>query len=173
MSGQVSKKTGDSHNDARSGHRRQLTLNVMSFGYKESTPPLANMVFDVRFLKNPYWVPELRPLTGLDQPVAEYVLTQQLAVDFLDSISAMLANILPRFEELEIDEFSVALGCTGGQHRSTSIAEALARRISESFPNVRVVTQHRELSARGLTGADNCSEDKDPLRPKCGAQDVT
>jgi RNase adapter protein RapZ len=145
MSETVSKKPGESQNNARDGEQRKLTLNVISFGYKEAAPPLANMVFDVRFLKNPYWVPELRPLTGLDEPVAEYVLNQQLAVDFLESVCGLLSNILPRFEELEIDEFSVALGCTGGQHRSTSIAEALARRIAESFPDVNVVTQHREL----------------------------
>lgn len=128
----------------------KLTLTVMSFGYKEAAPPLANMVFDVRFLKNPYWVPELRPLTGLDGAVAEYVLTQQLAVDFLDSVCALLSNVLPRFKELEIAEFTVAMGCTGGQHRSTAIAEALAKRIAEVFSDVTVVTQHRELEAKGL-----------------------
>src|ERR1700679_1845228 len=76
--------------------KRQLTVKLVSFGYKAAPPPLANVVFDVRFLKNPYWVEELRPLTGLDKPVQDYVLEQPLAQDFLESILTLLAKVLPQ-----------------------------------------------------------------------------
>ena len=131
---------------------RRLEVTVMSFGYKESAPPLANMVFDVRFLKNPYWIPELRPLTGLDQPVRDYVLKQELAVQFLDSLTALLAGVLPRFVEFEIFDFAVALGCTGGQHRSTALAAALSGRLAAMFPAYSIVTRHRELPSIGSSG---------------------
>src|SRR5262249_44007620 len=93
-----------------------LEVTVMSFGYKEGPPPLTNMVFDVRFLKNPFWIAELRPLSGLDQPVQDYVVKQALAREFLDSLLILLNSVLPRFAELELTDFSIAFGCTGGQH---------------------------------------------------------
>lgn len=123
----------------------RFSVTVMSFGYKSGPPPTANMVFDVRFLKNPFWVPELRPLTGRDQAVAEYVLSQKAAGEFLDSLMALLETVLPRFQELGIEEFSLALGCTGGQHRSTALVEAIARRMSETHPQLSVKRVHREL----------------------------
>jgi len=136
---------------------RRLAVTVLSFGYKEGPPPLANMVFDVRFLKNPYWVPELRPLSGLDQPVREYVLTQELAVQFLDSLTALLAGVLPRFVEVEIFDFSVAFGCTGGQHRSTALAAALSERLAAMFPEYGIVVRHRDLPgcADGADSSDS------------------
>src|SRR5271170_6589757 len=112
----------DSHLPGQPGVR-ELAVTILSFGHKAGAPPVANMVFDVRFLKNPFWVPELRPLTGLDKPVREYVLSQEAARDFLDSLMQLLSQLLPKFEELEIYEFSIALGCTGGQHRSAALAE--------------------------------------------------
>jgi len=126
---------------------RRLSVTVMSFGYKEGPPPLANMVFDVRFLKNPYWVPELRPLSGRDAAVQQYVVKQPLALDFLDSLSTLLAVILPRFVDLEIGEFTLALGCTGGQHRSVALVEAVADRLERLFPIYQVIRIHRELAA--------------------------
>ena len=118
----------------------------MSFGYKQGPPPVANVVWDVRFLKNPYWVEELRPLTGLDARVQEYVLQQPLAQDFLSSLTSIFAKVLPKVVEHKVDRYIIALGCTGGQHRSTTLAEALSKILSEQFPNFAISVRHRELS---------------------------
>ena len=106
------------------------------------------MVFEVRFLPNPYWVDELRPLTGLDARVQNYVLEQPLAKDFLESLTELLNKVLPRVAKLKLKEFTVALGCTGGQHRSATIAEALAEILAKNFPHYAIVTVHRELGER-------------------------
>lgn len=132
---------------AKSGSH-DFEVRVMSFGYKSGAPPQANVVFDVRFLKNPYWVDELRPLTGLDARVQNYVLEQPLARDFLDSLTDLLNKVLPRVAKLKLKEFTVALGCTGGQHRSATIAEALAEILAKNFPQYSIVTEHRELGER-------------------------
>jgi len=135
---------------------RALEVTVMSFGYKQGPPPLANVVFDVRFLKNPFWIEELRPLTGLDKPVQEYVLEQPMAQDFLESLSSLLNRVLPKVVEHKVHHYIIALGCTGGQHRSTALVEALAARLKENIPNCTVTIQHRELFnnaiATGATG---------------------
>ena len=126
-----------------------LSVTVMSFGYKEGAPPVANLVFDVRFLKNPFWVEELRPLTGRDPAVQQYVMQQPLAVEFLQSVIHMLDALLPKLSAQEISEFSIAFGCTGGQHRSVTMAEALAADIIKRCPDFKVMMQHRELEAAG------------------------
>ncbi len=148
MSGKVTKPVEASNAPPGAEMPKKLALTIMSFGYKEGLPPPANMLFDVRFLKNPYWVPELRPLTGLDAPVRDYVLTQPLAVNFLETLFTLLDAILPRFAELELSEFTIAFGCTGGQHRSTAVAEALADRIEDFFPEFEVFRHHRELAQK-------------------------
>lgn len=122
-----------------------LQIIITSFGYKQGPPPLANIVFDVRFLKNPYWVEELRPLTGLDHPVQQYVLEQELAQDFLESMKGLLAKVLPKMAELKVEKFVIAFGCTGGQHRSATLVEKLADELASTYPAYRVVKQHREL----------------------------
>ncbi len=132
-------------NNSADTEGRQLSITVCSFGYKAGTPPVANIVLDVRFLQNPYWVPELRPLTGLDSPVREYVLTQSGALELLDSLTELLSKILPRVADLGIFEFSIAFGCTGGQHRSAALAEALAERLEKIYPKFAVSRHHREL----------------------------
>ena len=129
----------------------------MSFGYKQGPPPLANVVFDVRFLKNPYWVEELRPLTGRDQPVQDYVLQQPLAQDFLQSLQVLLSKVLPKMAELKVGQFIIALGCTGGQHRSATLVEALAGLLRQKFPQYTVVIAHREL----CPSDGDCGEDRD------------
>lgn len=128
-----------------------LELTLISFGYKEGAPPLANLVFDVRFLKNPFWIEELRPLTGRDSAVQDYVLEQPLATEFLQSITNMLELLLPRLAEQKITDFSVAFGCTGGQHRSATMVEALATEINQRFPQFKIHKQHRELDGDGNT----------------------
>ncbi len=127
--------------------KRELEVVVTSFGYKQGPPPLANVVFDVRFLKNPYWVEELRPLTGLDTPVQEYVLQQSLAQDFLETLVTLLLKVLPHVSAHKVDHYIIALGCTGGQHRSTTLVEALGKKLRQQFPQYHVTLKHRELSA--------------------------
>lgn len=132
-----------------------LEVSIQSFGYKEGSPPLANLVFDVRFLKNPFWVEELRPLTGRDEPVQKYVLEQPLAADFLKSVLHMLDTLLPRLEEQKIADFTIAFGCTGGQHRSVTMVEALASEILKRYPLYRVKKAHRELDAKNIADASD------------------
>ena len=129
---------------------KPLELVITSFGYKKSAPPSANIVFDVRFLQNPYWVEELRPLSGKDQPVQDYVLKQELAQDFLAFLTSMLKKILPRMNDRQIGQYTIALGCTGGQHRSATLVEALGKDLRVVFPQYKVIVAHRELDQVGL-----------------------
>lgn len=129
-------------------NRSGLLLRILSFGYKMGKPPSANAIFDVRFLKNPYWVEELRPLSGKDAPVQEYVMAQKAARDFHESILELLVKLIPQLQENNLSEFSVAFGCTGGQHRSATMVELLSREISEHFPGLRVEKVHRELDGK-------------------------
>jgi UPF0042 nucleotide-binding protein len=125
-----------------------LEIEIISFGFKAGPPPKAHMLFDVRFLKNPFWVDRLRPLTGLDNEVQDYVLEQHLAKEFLVNLVRMLKVILPEVAERKIEHYTIAFGCTGGQHSSTSIVEYLAKVLHNSFPNYTIKTYHRELDKR-------------------------
>ena len=122
---------------------RALHATVMSFGYKYGLPVDADIVIDCRLLPNPHWVAELRPLNGLDQPVRDYVFGQEGAAEFVDEY----ATLLRRYEEgyrREGKHFAtVAVGCTGGKHRSVAISEELAARLRADGVDVRVV--HRDL----------------------------
>ena len=118
-----------------------LRLNIVSFGYKYGLPVDADLVADCRFLPNPHWVPELRPLTGQDAPVREYVLAQPGAPAFLDAYSKALEVSLAGFEREGKRFVTLAVGCTGGKHRSVAMAEQLAARIAGG--DVRVT--HRDL----------------------------
>ncbi len=106
-----------------------MQISVVSFGFKHGLPPDVDNVFDVRFLPNPHWVPALRDLTGLDPIVREYVLAQPDARVFLDKVSSLLEFLLPGYEVEGKAYMSVAVGCTGGKHRSVVIAEELAATI--------------------------------------------
>jgi UPF0042 nucleotide-binding protein len=125
-------------------HQTQLT--IMSFGYKHGLPQELDLCFDVRFLPNPFFVEGLRPLSGLDAPVSQYVLAQGDAVAFLDQLESMVTFLLPRFEHEGKAYVTVAIGCTGGRHRSPALAAALAERLGPRAGTVRVV--HRDV-ARG------------------------
>ncbi|MBA3857601.1 MAG: hypothetical protein C0507_11895 [Cyanobacteria bacterium PR.3.49] len=133
------------HNDTNGAETDRLEVTVMSFGYKRGDAPSANAVFDVRFIKNPYWVEELRPLTGLDKAVQDYVLEQLPAQDFLTSILDLTVKIIPQFSHAKVKHFTIAFGCTGGQHRSTTIAENIAVSLARFFPEAHVRVMHREL----------------------------
>ena len=129
--------------DIVAGEQRPLQVAVESFGFKHGLPLDADHVVDVRFLKNPYWVDELRHLTGKDQAVADYVLSQPGARDFALGYADLLAPMLAGYLA-ELKPFvTIAIGCTGGKHRSVACAEAIAKRLREHGHSVRVM--HRDI----------------------------
>lgn len=121
-----------------------LRIDIVTFGFKYGIPLEADLVFDVRFLTNPYWEPELKPLSGLEPPVREFVLGQPAASRFLDLVTQLLELTAPAYRAEGRGRLRVALGCTGGYHRSIALAEALAERIGH-FEDVEVGVFHREL----------------------------
>jgi UPF0042 nucleotide-binding protein len=120
-----------------------LRLNVMSFGFKYGLPVDADMVADCRFLPNPHWVPDLAPLTGQDEQVRDYVLAQPGAAEFLDAFVAAVGVALAGYQREGKHHAMLAVGCTGGKHRSVVMAEQIAERLAGSWPGVRVA--HRDL----------------------------
>jgi UPF0042 nucleotide-binding protein len=120
-----------------------MHITVVSFGFKYGLPPDVDNVFDVRFLPNPHWVADLRDLTGRDRPVRDYVLAQEGCRDFLDKAGDLLAFLLPSYEKEGKTYMSVAVGCTGGKHRSVVIAEELAGSIRTLGFDVAVF--HRDV----------------------------
>jgi UPF0042 nucleotide-binding protein len=110
---------------------QELALTVMSFGFKYGVPSNADLVFDVRFLPNPYFVPELKALTGKDERVSAYVIDRPDAWEFLDRVAELLGFLLPRFQREGKSYLTVAIGCTGGKHRSVAIAKVLADRLKD------------------------------------------
>ena len=123
----------------------RLTLVFESFAFKHGVPLDADYVFDVRVLPNPYYIRELRPLTGRDAPVASYLEGQPEVAAMIEQIETFLARWLPAFEEDQRSYLTVALGCTGGQHRSVYAVETLARRFEGRHATL---VRHRELDAR-------------------------
>jgi len=122
-----------------------LTLVFESFAFKNGVPLDADYVFDVRVLPNPYYIRELRPLTGRDAPVAAYLEAQPEVAEMLRQIDSFLARWLPAFEDNQRSYLTVAIGCTGGQHRSVYAVEWLARRFQGQYATL---VRHRELDAR-------------------------
>jgi UPF0042 nucleotide-binding protein len=119
-------------------------VTLMSFGFKYGLPPDADMVADCRFLPNPFWVPELSAQTGLDDSVRDYVLEQPGAREFVQAYAAALEPVLAGYRRENKRHATIALGCTGGKHRSVAIAEELARQLSE-LPGLNVSVKHRDL----------------------------
>ena len=120
-----------------------MRLAVTSFGFKRGTPRDLDLMFDVRFLPNPYWVRELRPLTGKDTAVQEHVLTNGDAGEFLDRLHDLLAFLVPRYQEEGKSYVSIGIGCTGGRHRSVALAEELAGWLSGRGYHATV--RHRDI----------------------------
>jgi UPF0042 nucleotide-binding protein len=106
-----------------------MHISVMSFGFQHGLPLDVDNVFDVRFLPNPHWIEELRPLTGLDEPVRDYVLGQPDAVEFVRKVDDFLGFLLPAYVKEGKSYLTVAVGCTGGRHRSVALAEELGARV--------------------------------------------
>ena len=105
---------------------RPMRTTITSFGYKHGLPRDADLILDCRFLSNPHWIPELRPLTGLDGPVREHVLGHEVTQEFLDQMGDLLGMLMPAYIAEGKSYLSIALGCTGGRHRSVAVAETVA-----------------------------------------------
>ena len=127
-----------------------MQTKVVSFGYKHGLPIDVDIVLDCRFLPNPHWVEELRPLTGVDEPVSDYVLGQPLTAAFLERMERMLALVMPAYVQEGKSYLTIAFGCTGGQHRSVAIAEEVAAMLERSGHNTTV--QHRDVEKASTSG---------------------
>lgn len=125
------------------GKKRSLDVTVLSFGYKHGLPMDADLVFDARFLPNPFYVEELRPLCGLDRPVAEYVFGFQQTRTFMEQLEGMVDTLLPLYAEEGKLTLTIAIGCTGGRHRSVAIAAALQEHLRAR--DIRVTGFHRDV----------------------------
>ena len=123
-----------------------LTLVFESFAFKHGVPLDADYLFDMRVLPNPFYIRELRPLSGRDEPVAQYLEAQPEVAQMLGQVEAFLRHWLPGLRAAQRSYLTVALGCTGGQHRSVYVAETLARRMAGS---ANILVRHRELDERG------------------------
>jgi UPF0042 nucleotide-binding protein len=132
---------------ARDGTRSRMVTRVVSFGFKYGVPVDADIVFDLRYLPNPHFVPALRPLTGLDEGVARFVFEAEEARELLDDLTQLLQKLLPRYEREGKSYLTICIGCTGGQHRSVAMAEALTSALrGPEQGDVRV--EHRDVHRR-------------------------
>jgi len=130
---------------------QELAIELVSFAFPKGLPREADMVFDVRFLRNPFYVPELKPLTGLDARVAAYVAADPDYVTFLSRMTGLIAPLLPRMVKEGKKYLTIAVGCTGGQHRSVTVAERLGQDLVAA--GWHVVVRHRELAVAAQTRA--------------------
>jgi UPF0042 nucleotide-binding protein len=131
------------HFGPASGEGPRMVTRIVSFGFKYGTPVDADLVLDVRFLANPYFVPELKELTGLDEAVAQYVLSAPETQEFLRRTRELLEYVLPKYEREGKSYLTLAIGCTGGRHRSVTVAEALARDLSRTMA-APIAVLHRD-----------------------------
>jgi len=136
-----------------------MRCRFLSFGYKYGLPVDADLVLDVRFLKNPFFVAELRDLTGLDRAVYDYVLKEADAVDFAAHAHALLAFCLPRFEREGKSYLTVALGCTGGRHRSVALVEYLSKTVEKTL-GMKIDVVHRDVERQSLHPWQTTSDSK-------------
>jgi len=122
---------------------RPMRFSVVSFGFKQGAPRDVDLMFDVRFLPNPHWQPDLRPLTGRDAPVRDHVLGQADTEEFLERVEGLLEFLIPRFRAEGKSYVSIGVGCTGGRHRSVAISEELGRWLTEG--GYRAIVRHRDM----------------------------
>ncbi len=123
-----------------------FSVSVVSFGYKYGIPIDADLVMDVRFLPNPYYIQELKPFTGLDQPVADYVLKNAITQEFVTMYMDLLCYLLPYYKEEGKKHVSIAIGCTGGRHRSVALAEQIGKKLRGAGYQIRV--SHRDIERK-------------------------
>jgi UPF0042 nucleotide-binding protein len=122
---------------------RPMRVSIRSFGFKHGVPRDVDLLFDVRFLPNPHWVPELRDQVGTDPDVERYVLEAEGAEEFVDRIDQLLDFLMPRFQSEAKSYLAIGIGCTGGHHRSVAIAEELAKRMARH--GVDAAVRHRDI----------------------------
>lgn len=129
------------------GMLASLRINVLSFGYKYGIPVDADLVLDCRFIPNPHWIPELRPLTGLDAPVSEKVLSSEGVTDFVKSYVGVVKQMIPGYLREGKKYVTIAIGCTGGKHRSVAIAEEIAQQLTSSSTELEITAHatHRDV----------------------------
>lgn len=123
--------------------KQPFSIEVLSFGFKYGLPIDADLVIDVRFLPNPFYISELRPFTGLDQRVFDYVMDKDITQVFYEKLLDLLRTAMPGYIKEGKSKLTIAIGCTGGQHRSVAIARQLAHDLSHDYP---VDITHREIS---------------------------
>ena len=133
---------------SEAGRNQLMQTTVMSFGYKHGIPIEADLVIDCRFLANPHWLPELRPRTGLDQEVRDYVLGESSTILFLERLLPLLDFLVPSYVEEGKAYLTIAFGCTGGRHRSVVVAEEIGRILTENGYAPR--TRHRDLESKEI-----------------------
>lgn len=137
------------HFSGEVGTTLQMTTRVVSFGFKYGVPVDADNVFDARFLPNPHFVPALRPRTGRDPEVARFVLDTPEGAEYLDAVTRLLVPLLPRYAREGKVTLTIAVGCTGGRHRSVAIAEALGTRLRDGGAPGAVRVSHRDADRGG------------------------
>lgn len=135
-------KIHEIYDESGDGKTRFL-INIMSFGFKYGIPSDADMVFDARFAPNPYYIPELKPLCGLDKAVSDYVMSFDETVSFLDRITDMIRFLLPYYIREGKTQLVIAVGCSGGRHRSVALAEGLKNALDDG--DISVICEHRDL----------------------------
>ena len=122
---------------------KQMSITVLSFGFKYGIPVDSDLVFDVRFIPNPFYIPELKPFSGLDAPVRDYVLGQDETKEFLGKLTDMLEFLIPNYKKEGKRQLIIAIGCTGGRHRSVAIANEIYQNLHEK--NYDVYIEHRDI----------------------------
>jgi UPF0042 nucleotide-binding protein len=145
----------------------ESTLTLLSFGFARGVPRNADLVFDMRFLRNPYWDERLRDLTGLDAPVRDYVMTDPLFETAVGQIEALLKTVLPRYSEDGKAYVTVAFGCTGGRHRSVCVAEEICERLRKAGFSPTI--SHRNLESVQLDAYETQRRGDDTAVQKRGA----
>ena len=141
---QLRQMVQDHFSHVHPGH--EMNVAMVSFGFKHGLPPLVDLVFDVRFLPNPYFVPELREKVGTDEPVADFVLENKEAGMLIDRVVDFVETFRPFYDREGKSYLTVGIGCTGGRHRSVAIAEAVGLRLNSG--GVPVVVRHRDLERK-------------------------
>ncbi len=122
----------------------RMRIDVVSFGFKKGVPRVVDVMFDVRFLPNPHWIPDLKPQTGLDDPVRSYVLESDDTEAFLERLDDMLEFLVPRYRAEGKSYLTIGIGCTGGRHRSVALAEEIGRRLRDGGVG-DITIRHRDL----------------------------
>lgn len=132
---------------------KNLYITVLSFGFKYGIPSDADLVFDVRFLPNPYYIDELRPQSGNDKPVSDYVMKSETSQEFLQKLTDMVQFLIPHYVDEGKHQLVIAIGCTGGKHRSVTLTNELYKNLSVSQDAYGLKKEHRDLEKDAITKA--------------------